>query len=138
MTVGGVEVEPRQGIGGMAQEGSLNWILKRYVQDFKHELRIMDEDEDSPDEVEAPEVEEIIRHGHTSLDSELLHGGGGSNGMVEERANSVINNTASIASFAQELARESSHSPDLAPGTYFVRTSTSTKGVNSRHLRQNT
>lgn len=137
MTVGGVEVEPRQGIGGASQEASLNWILKRYVQDFKHELRIMDEDEDSPDEVELPEVEEIIRHGHTSIDTELIHGGGGSNGMVEDRASSVIN-TASIASFAQDLARESSHSPDLAPGTYFTRTSTSTKGGNSRHLRQNT
>jgi len=67
----------------------------------------MDEDEDSPDEEQLPEVEEIIRHGHTSLDSELLHGGGGSNGMaVEERASSVINNTASIASFAQELGRD--------------------------------
>jgi|LauGreDrversion4_2_1035121.scaffolds.fasta_scaffold172299_2 hypothetical protein len=46
----------------------------------------MDEDEDSPEEEEDLEIEDVTNKNHASLDAELLHGGGGSNGMNDDRA----------------------------------------------------
>ena len=50
-------------------KASLNQLLRKYVQEYKHELKIMDEDEDENDE---KGVEEMAKNLQISLDEELL------------------------------------------------------------------
>jgi hypothetical protein len=103
---------------------SLNHILRKYVQEHKDDLKIMDEDEDVGDgdtgdeeedrQINVREIEDMIREVNRSIDEGLL---GGINlgpeqvisfgGADENRANH--NN--SMASFLNDAIK--SDSPDL-------------------------
>ena len=77
------------------------------MQEYKHELKVMDEDEDEDDEAM---MEDIAKNLHLSLDEELL----GSAGNEEKNTSSIHNNhNTSIASFVNDLIRENSPNPPL-------------------------
>lgn len=97
----------------MRERQSLNQILRKYVQDYKHELKLMDEDEDEDDD--NAEVEEMAKSIHANLDEELL----GQTPLNNSSAGPADDSTSqahhekntSILSFVNDLIRE--NSPDL-------------------------
>lgn len=118
--------------------------MRRFVQEYKHELKVVDEDEDDP---KQEGVEDIAKSLHFNLDEELLVGQGsmgmgGSGGFDEfnSKNNSMINYNNSILSFVNDVLRENSPNPGDALMTQNilspVKAHHSTKtSLGSRHVR---